>query len=190
LLLPSLPRAVCVYVYVYTGRLKRMSGSGKRCQTVGLEDTRHPGKLRKYQCCPVSSSSSSSQRSSSNGKKNKAKLASAAGLGIDEEYIDEDDLIDDDDDSPDDANDSNSRKKPYDPHDDPSPSPQLSISSSPPPSNQHGDQNYQHRSSSPSHIQSYVYISDDDFISDAGIEHIASDAFLHHQSHLLISSTI
>ena len=108
-----------------------------------------------------------------------------------EDYIDEDDLIhdDDDDDSPDDTNDSNSRKQPYDPHDDPSSSSQPPPSS-PSPSNQHGDQNYQHRSSSPSHIQSYVYISDDDFISDAGTKHIASDAFLHHQSHLLISSSI
>ena len=166
-----------------------MNGSGKRCQTVGLEDTRHPGKLRKYQCCPVSSSSSSSQRSSSNVKKNKAKLA--AIVELEEEFIDEDDLIhdDDDDDAPDDnTNDSNSRKKPYNPHDDPSSSSQPP--SSPSPFIQHGDQNYQHRSSSPSHIQSYVYIPDDDFISDAGTEHIASDAFLHHQFHLLIFSNI
>ena len=162
----------------------KSGGSEKRCQTVGLEDVRHPGKLRKYQCCPVSSSSSKS----ANDKKSKEKLAKGFALpdaGEDDDLVDEDDLIHD---SPDDGsdNDDDSDDSTTDDDDNQPPSTSSyssSSSSSNPsnPSNQHDD--HKHHSSSPSHTQSYVYISDDDFISDAGTEHIASDAFLHHHSH-------
>ena len=141
-------KAIKQYSTILHSRMKSIGRrvNGRRCQTVGMEDDRHPGKLRKFECCPVSSKS-----------KKKSKLAKGvAFIGGDEDddsndqdddYVPDDDFLDDDDD--DDQNNDH-------PHDDPS--------------NPEPDQHDHHASSPPSppqHDQSYDYVSDDEFVDDA-----------------------
>ena len=128
-LLPSI--CLCVCVSVSAGG-KKSGGGGRRCQTVGMEDDQHPGKLRKYKCCPVSSSKKSSSKKLVKG---------VAFIGGDEDDCDQDDYMRDDDFLDDDDSDDDD-----DFHD---------HTSSP--------------SSSPQHAQSYDYVSDDEFVTDAGI---------------------
>lgn len=141
-------RPICVCVSVSIGR--KQSG-GRRCQTVGMEDQQQPGKLRKYECCPVSSKS----------KKKSQKLVKGVAFIGDEDDSDNngDDYVRDDDFLDDDHNDDNNDDDDTDdkPHHNPSiPDPDQHDHTS-------------SRSSSPQHAQSYDYISDDEFVHDAGI---------------------
>lgn len=116
---------------------------GRRCQMVGMEDSRHPGKLRKYECCPVSSGKSKSKKSKL--VKGVAFIEGDEDDSSDSDYVPDDDFLDDDDDHDDDDH----------PHDDPS--------------NPDPDQHDHTSSPSPQHAQSYDYVSDDEFVNDAGI---------------------
>uniref|UniRef100_A0A0N8DDR4 L(2)01289 long form n=1 Tax=Daphnia magna TaxID=35525 RepID=A0A0N8DDR4_9CRUS len=130
-------------------RQSRKQSSGRRCQTVGMEDQQQPGKLRKYECCPVSSKS----------KKKSQKLVKGVAFIGDEDDSDNngDDYVRDDDFLDDDHNDDNNDDDDTDdkPHHNPSiPDPDQHDHTS-------------SRSSSPQHAQSYDYISDDEFVHDA-----------------------
>lgn len=127
----------------------------QQCKMVGIEDGKHPGKLRKYQCCPVASSSGRSD------KKKTSKLVKGVAFVGDEEddedcFTKEDDFVDDDDDDDDDK--SQDDDDDDDPHDAP-PKTKTPPSSSP----------ARHDTT-----QTFEYVSDDDFVTDAGI-HVASD---------------
>lgn len=107
---------------------------------VGMEDSQHPGKLRKYQCCPVKSSKSNK----------KSKLARGVAFVGDEEDCEEnftrdDDFVDDDDDDDDHYDDD-------DPHDAP-PTPPATSSPIRPAASQHAT------------TQTFDYVSDDEFVS-------------------------
>ncbi|XP_032787702.1 uncharacterized protein LOC116925152 isoform X4 [Daphnia magna] len=130
-------------------RQSRKQSGGRRCQTVGMEDQQQPGKLRKYECCPVSSKS----------KKKSQKLVKGVAFIGDEDDSDNngDDYVRDDDFLDDDHNDDNNDDDDTDdkPHHNPSiPDPDQHDHTS-------------SRSSSPQHAQSYDYISDDEFVHDA-----------------------
>lgn len=144
---------------------------------VGMEDDRHPGKLRKFECCPVSSSSNSKS------KKSQQKLVKGVAFvgdsddddNDDDDYVPDDDFLDDDDhdddgdDDTDDNNDDHSHHIPSNPDPD-----QHDQASSP--------------SWSPSqHAQSYDYVSDDEFVTDAGIPH---SPYHVHQSHIAHTQTL
>lgn len=111
-----------------------------------MEDDKHPGKLRKYQCCPVTSDKKSK-------KKNEKLVKGVAFVGDEdgdcESFASSDDFLDDDDDNDDDDDDVD------DSHDDPP--------------NPYTDQ-HDHFSDAESaqHAQSYEFVSDDEIVSDAG----------------------
>lgn len=143
---------------VYTGRRT----GGRRCQLVGMEDNRHPGKLRKYECCPVSTGKT---KSSSSSKKSKL-VKGLAFIGDEDDsdsddYVPDDDILDDDDDDDDDH-----------PHDDPS--------------NPDPDQHDHTISPPPQHAQSYDYVSDDEFVNDAGIH--KHTLCIRHNPYLILST--
>lgn len=138
--------SICVCLYVSIGR--KQTG-GRRCQTVGMEDPNQPGKLRKFECCPVKSSN----------KKSKQNLVKGVAFIGDEDdydcddYVQNDDFLDDDDQNDDDDDDD-------DDNDDLPPHP------SQPDPDQH---DHSASTPSPQHAQSYDYVSDDEFVTDAGI---------------------
>ncbi len=138
--------SICVCLYVSIGR--KQTG-GRRCQTVGMEDPNQPGKLRKFECCPVKSSN----------KKSKQNLVKGVAFIGDEDdsdcddYVQNDDFLDDDDQNDDDDDDD-------DDNDDLPPHP------SQPDPDQH---DHSASTPSPQHAQSYDYVSDDEYVTDAGI---------------------
>ena len=73
--------------------------SSSACKIIGLEDGQHPGKLRKYQCCPTGGSGDKDD------SKNKKKKKISRGIAIidedddDDDFVQDDEFIDDDDDS-------------------------------------------------------------------------------------------
>nr|CAG4638530.1 EOG090X0856 [Cyclestheria hislopi] len=114
--------------------------SSARCQMVGMEDGKHPGKLRKYQCCPVVSHADDK-------KKSKSKLAKGIAIideddDADDDFVQDTDFIDgdDDDDGNDDDNDDSDLTDSRHPFD---------LYSSP-------------------YSQSVDFISDDEFVQDSG----------------------
>ncbi|XP_046651298.1 uncharacterized protein LOC124342369 isoform X3 [Daphnia pulicaria] len=138
-------------VYFEDGQPVRYNGrkqtGGRRCQTVGMEDPNQPGKLRKFECCPVKSSN----------KKSKQNLVKGVAFIGDEDdydcddYVQNDDFLDDDDQNDDDDDDD-------DDNDDLPPHP------SQPDPDQH---DHSASTPSPQHAQSYDYVSDDEFVTDA-----------------------
>lgn len=121
-----------------------------------MEDDKYPGKLRKYQCCPVTSDSKKS-------KKNKL-VKGVAFFGDEDDddcgsFASDDDFLDDDDDQDDDDTD--------DSHDDPTN----------PDTDQHDHHHFSDRASA-QHAQSFEFFSDDEIVSDAGTHKrvVASDS--------------
>lgn len=140
------------------GRAGKSSSAGavQRCQMVGMEDGRHPGKLRKYQCCPVKSS------------KRKSKLAKGIAFfsgepdDEDDNFAQDDDFVDDDDDDNDDDRSKDDNRDDDDPHDTP-PTPPSPV---PAPSQEPSSPAKEHAPTIQPHFE---FVSDDDFVSDAGI---------------------
>ncbi len=141
------------------GRAGKSSSAGavQRCQMVGMEDGRHPGKLRKYQCCPVKSS------------KRKSKLAKGIAFfsgepdDEDDNFAQDDDFVDDDDD---DDNDDDRSKDDNRDDDDPHDTPPTPPSPVPAPSQEPSSPAKEHAPTIQPHFE---FVSDDDFVSDAGI---------------------